>query len=91
MITPTNYPKRRQTLLGLPAFQADLAKVEKAFDDPLFPIKYTCTLTKGSMLLSGIIVTYLELELWLDMKGFGLFSVDSPPELALQTERTQLG
>jgi hypothetical protein len=86
------YPSRYETLLGMPAYRGDIAKVEEAMVDPCILLKYPCTLrTAGGMLVEGTVVTYLEIQDWADYKNFSLVSVDGPAELALTSERTCIG
>ena len=87
-----HYPGRYSTLLGMPAYNGDIAKVKAAMVDPCILLKYPCTLrTERGMLIEGSVVTFLEIEDWAEMKHFCLVSVDGPAELALPHERTQIG
>ena len=81
------YPSRRETILGMKAFRA--GNLGQAIISSTLCLKYTCTLTtpQGSM-ISAIVVSHLELSDWLDMKGFDLFTLDAPIDLALSHERS---
>jgi hypothetical protein len=90
MDTPNYFPKRRHTLLGFPAYKDDLVKVEQALRDCI-PIKYEVTIkNKVGAILSGSIVTHLEIEDYLLWKNYTLISMDGDPDMALSSERTTL-
>jgi hypothetical protein len=92
------YPKRSRTLMGLMAVRPALAKVARAFGDEkqplieLMPIKYMVTLVhnKTNTIMTGQVVTHLELEDWCWMKDYSLSVMEGNPELALHSERTNL-
>jgi hypothetical protein len=93
-ITP--YPSKISTLVGLAIPKNELEKIRRESSDvfvAMFPIKYAVTLTtkKTGMLVSGTIVSHLELQDYLDMKGYDLFTLDAPSELAKPGEKTELG
>ena len=84
-ITPS-YPKRAATILGMPA-----VKIEAVLDQSLFPIRYDCVCIsqKSRMMFSAKIITFLELNDYLSMKGWELFTLDKT-EIALPHERTSI-
>ena len=91
MIKPV-YPSRRETILGMKAFKAgNLGTISQAFISSTLCLKYTCTLTRGAMMVSAVIVSHLELSDYCDLKGFELFTLDKPVELALSNERSSFG
>jgi hypothetical protein len=55
------------------------------------PYKYQVILStvKGAMLISGTVVSHLEIKEWCDWKGYHLFSLEKPRVYALPDERTQ--
>ena len=87
--TPVMFNKQ-STHLGMPIFQGDYVRQLHQTSTMTFPVKYTVTLTQKELMLSGSVVTHLELEDWLMMKGFELFDLENV-EIALPYERTQLG
>jgi hypothetical protein len=93
--TLPSYPKRRETLLGLEAFQGEAARktISAAVLNPCFPIKYTCMLARkeSGMLVHAKVITHLELSDWCEMKGYDLLVMDAPPDMAMPNERTELG
>jgi hypothetical protein len=84
------YPSRLKTLLGLAVLQETIDKIRAdSKSELILPIKYTCILTNNSgLLFDAVIVSHLPLEDYCLMKGYGLFSLERSPELALPNERT---
>jgi hypothetical protein len=81
-------PSRHSTLMGMPAFAGKVAEAE---EDPSVLLRYPCTLYARGWAIKAIIVSYLELEDYLLMKGFSLISLDGPIDLALPNERSKFG
>lgn len=89
------YPSRIQTLIGLAIPQETLERFKRESTDALvalFPVRYNCLLTTSSgMLVSAKIITHCELADWCLWHGYALFSMESPPQLAEQGEKTEIG
>jgi hypothetical protein len=88
--TPIQFPSRKQTIMGMKAFKANPIQAEQAVNDETVLLRYPVSVHKGPCLYTGVVVTYLELADWCEMKGYALYSVDGPIDMAKPGERTKL-
>jgi hypothetical protein len=77
-------------MMGMPAFKGNVEKIAQALND-MVPLKYKVTLKDNAgFFIRGQVVTFLELDEYLDWKNYKLVSVNMAPDIALASERTNL-